>query len=52
MPILVSLITVVEVDAAIRYMKPNKASDPDGLSPRVLRVLPAQWVILMHGDYL
>ena len=44
-PILDDAIQVNEVVAECNNMKPNKSCGPDGLSPGVLRLLPAQWIL-------
>ena len=44
-PILDDPISPVEVDEGIASMKANKAAGVDGISPGVLKLLPAQWII-------
>ncbi len=46
-PILDNFITCDEVQRQINKMKPNKACGPDGISPGVLSMLPAQWIVTL-----
>ncbi|XP_045134978.1 uncharacterized protein LOC123518302 [Portunus trituberculatus] len=43
-PVLDDPITTTEVECQIKKMKVDKACGPDGISPGVLTMLPAQWL--------
>lgn len=44
-PVLDEPITPIEVECQIKRLKSDKACGPDGLSPGVLTILPAQWLL-------
>ena len=44
-PVLDDMIGVPEVEGAIKKLKADKASGPDGLPPGIFKVLPAQWIV-------
>ena len=46
-PILDDPILPAEVHEQIRKLKPDKACGPDGLSPGIFSLLPAQWVLTL-----
>ena len=46
-PVLDDPIQPLEVEDALRKLKPNKAAGTDGLPPGVLKYLPAQWIMLL-----
>ena len=46
-PILDDQITVEEIQSQINNNKPDKAYGPDGVSPGVLKMLPAQWLLML-----
>ena len=46
-PILDDPISPGEVNAQIKKIKPNKACGPDGLSPGIFSLLPAQWILFL-----
>ena len=46
-PVLDDVITPEEVVAQVGHIKTDKACGPDGISPGVFRLLPAQWLILI-----
>ena len=47
-PVLDDNITVEEVKCQIQKLKPDKACGSDGICPGILKVLPAEWIILYH----
>ncbi len=44
-PLLDDEITPFEVETEIKWLKVNKAAGVDGISPRVLRLLPDEWIV-------
>ena len=47
-PYLDNPITISEVDHVIKYqIKPNKGCGPDGISPGLFKLLPAQWILYL-----
>ena len=46
-PALDNDITVTEVEDAIKGLKSNKTSRPDGVSPGIFKLLPDAWVIIL-----
>ena len=40
-------ITPLEVDDAIRTIKPNKSGGPSGISPGILHLLPMTWILFL-----
>ena len=46
-PILDDPITPNEVDCAIKSLKPNKAAGADGVPPGILKLLTAEWILLL-----
>ena len=50
-PILDEPITPLEVKQQAKMLKHDKASGPDGLSPSILKMLPAQWILLLTNIF-
>ncbi len=46
-PVLDSVITDDEVQRQINKLKPYKACGPDGISPGLLTLLPAEWIVIL-----
>ena len=44
-PVLDDPLSINEIEEAVQRMKPNKSCGPDGISPGVLRILPAAWIL-------
>ena len=50
-PILDDNITPLEVKQQIDMLKSDKASGPDGVSPGILKILPAEWILLFTNIF-
>jgi hypothetical protein len=51
-PVLDDPISMPELSEAITQIKPNKSCGPDGVSPGVLRLLPAAWILMIFNMIL
>ena len=50
-PILDDNITPLEVKQQIDTLKSDKVSEPDGVSPGILKILPAEWILLFTNIF-
>ena len=46
-PVLDSVITGDDIQRQLNKLKPNKACGPDGISPGLLTLLPAEWIVTL-----
>lgn len=50
-PVLDEVITPYEVKHQMKLLHPDKACGPDGLAPGILKLLPAQWILLLTNIF-